>query len=268
MSGSSIRWLAQATHQDQAIARVGIEGDTLVAEWHGIGRLTSRRDGSDAAFTPAKNVDAVLEQKIRGGMAQLLLRSLQGKIGLHGAAVCVADRAVAFLGESGVGKSTLAAGMSQALGAHLLSDDAIALEHDPVWRVVPLERFHFLDEVASVTVNAGASTGRIPSGKLAVPSRSVAPGEVGLAALIHLRFEDCVPVLEPVDPVSALGFVVPQTVRFAIDDPKCHKIEFDRLVGLVQDVPMFDLVRPRRFAAFQTTIEMLRRAFFSESTPR
>jgi hypothetical protein len=59
---------------------------------------------------------------------------LQGVELLHASAVCLDDRAVAFLGPSGAGKTTVATQLV-ALGARLLTDDVLAVTADgaTVW---------------------------------------------------------------------------------------------------------------------------------------
>lgn len=63
---------------------------------------------------------------------------LRGKLVLHGSAVMVDDAAVAFLGDSGSGKSTFAAAM-HAQGAPFVADDHVVVDLTaaPVLRVLP-----------------------------------------------------------------------------------------------------------------------------------
>jgi serine kinase of HPr protein (carbohydrate metabolism regulator) len=56
-----------------------------------------------------------------------LALSRQGKLVLHGSAVDIGGQGVAFLGESGRGKSTLAASFATE-GTRFLTDDGLLLE--------------------------------------------------------------------------------------------------------------------------------------------
>lgn len=64
-----------------------------------------------------------------GGPVLAVALALRGRPPLHASAVATHAGAVAFAGPSGAGKTTLAA-MACAAGAHLLSDDTLALELD------------------------------------------------------------------------------------------------------------------------------------------
>lgn len=63
---------------------------------------------------------------VAGNLVSFLL-SMRGRCVLHGSSVAVDGRALAFVGASGMGKSTLAAQMCAA-GAELVTDDVLPLE--------------------------------------------------------------------------------------------------------------------------------------------
>lgn len=66
-----------------------------------------------------------------------LAMSRQRKLVLHGSAVDIGGFGVAFLGESGMGKSTLAASFAVA-GSHFLTDDGLWVDwKDGVCRILP-----------------------------------------------------------------------------------------------------------------------------------
>jgi hypothetical protein len=71
-------------------------------------------------------LDGVLPIVIPGTLTAFLL-AVAGRLVLHGSAVDIGDRAVAFVGVSGQGKSTMAA-LCCAAGATLVSDDLLPLE--------------------------------------------------------------------------------------------------------------------------------------------
>lgn len=72
--------------------------------------------------------DETVRDYVLGPAVGLALHQRQYLV-LHGSAVLVNGRAVAFLGSKGAGKSTMAAGLS-ALGCPLLTDDIVACHMD------------------------------------------------------------------------------------------------------------------------------------------
>src|SRR4051812_40864640 len=108
---SSVRWLAEYAEDGAVAFRIGRDGEELVAEWVGLARLTASRDRCQHRFEAEPGVDDAEVDKVRRGGANLLLRHLQGKLAIHGAAVARAGRAIILLGRSGQGKSTLAASL-------------------------------------------------------------------------------------------------------------------------------------------------------------
>lgn len=94
--------------------------------WDGIGKSIVR-SGREIVLEPAPGVDErTLRLYLLGALLPVVLYQ-RGFLVLHASAVEFNGRAVAFLGESGWGKSTLAAAL-QARGHRLLSDDVV-----PVW---------------------------------------------------------------------------------------------------------------------------------------
>lgn len=85
------------------------------------------RDGSRVYCWPCPSSDAEAVEHIMLNQVQPLALSRQGRLVLHGSAVEVEGGCVAFLGESGIGKSTLAASFA-ASGHPFLTDDGLLLD--------------------------------------------------------------------------------------------------------------------------------------------
>jgi hypothetical protein len=86
-----------------------------------------RWDAADARLTIGTNQNwAACEYPLTGVVMAVLL-ALSGRTVLHGAALAVNGRALVLLGDSGHGKSTLAAALI-ARGASLLTDDVVRLQ--------------------------------------------------------------------------------------------------------------------------------------------
>lgn len=87
-----------------------------------------RGEASSAAITE-------LDREILAGPALVLALAMRGTWCLHASAVMYGGEAIAFLGESGQGKSTLAAFLSLSAGWRLVADDILPVRIDPggVW---------------------------------------------------------------------------------------------------------------------------------------
>lgn len=238
---SDVRWLAEYREEGEVAFRIGRAGEELVAEWVGVVRLTVRRDGSGARFEVAPEAYGPDVEKVRRGSARLLLRHLAGELSLHGAAVGRAGRAVVLLGRSGQGKSTLGAYMCRARGVEFLADDAVALAEDQGrWSVEPLEEDHWLAPDAAAALGVGQGE----AWKLPVPPQRRG-GRSELAAAVELRYAEGAPRLARLSGLDAMHALVPQVVRFVLDEPELQRRELADLSRLVAAVPVFGLARPR-----------------------
>lgn len=87
------------------------------------------RAGCEITLAPIEGADAGNLRFLTLGVALGITLHMRGRLALHASAVVVNGRAVAFLGESGEGKSTLAARLLRR-GHTLLTDDVLALSSD------------------------------------------------------------------------------------------------------------------------------------------
>mgnify|MGYP001187651837 CR=1 FL=1 len=255
---TDVLWLADYSAQGEVMFRIGRRGDEVIAEWCDTARLVARRDGSAARLEAMPGVSEDDLEKIRSGSARLLVRHLEGRLALHGAVVADGDRAVALLGRSGQGKSTLAAALC-AEGSTLYSDDAIALDPvDTTFWVQPFERKHWLDAHARRALGDG-SDATDDDRKLALPAAVVGTEPARLVAIVELVFEDVPARLVRTMGLDAMASVVPQAVRFALDDGERHKRELEMLTRMVDAVPTYRLERRRDFALLPSAVRLVRR---------
>ena len=84
-------------------------------------------DGCTVHGFPAPGVPSPTVEHLYLNQVMPLALSRQGKLVLHGSAVDISGQGVAFLGESGRGKSTLAASFASG-GQRFLTDDALLLD--------------------------------------------------------------------------------------------------------------------------------------------
>lgn len=263
-----IRWLAEHQHMGVVAFRIGARGeDELVAEWRDTVRLVARRDGSAYSLEPFPNADPERVEKIQQGASRVLLRHLQGQLALHGAVVAAEDgcgrdqrrRAVALIGRSGQGKSTLAAALC-ASGATLLADDAIAMDSsgDGRWSVFPTETDHWLDADARRALGFSGME-EMREGKWATRAAFVGSEAIELVAVVELAFDAAEKAsLVRTRGLNALASLVPQTVRFALDDEERHKKELAMLSQLLTDVPTYRLERPRDLHRLNESVALIR----------
>lgn len=277
---SEVRWLAEHAAHGEVSFRIGRDGDDLIAEWIGLVRLVARRDGTASRLEIVAGADVRAVEKIERGSARLLLRHLEGRVALHGAAVVSGDRAVVLLGRSGDGKSTLAAWLCARAGATLFADDAVAIDEvfrDPHstdgvenrWVVLAAERDHWLDDAAQRAIGLcprAARDGTGSVGKIPVRSEHAGSGRARLHALVALAFTDvAAPRLTRLHGVEALAALVPQAVRFVLDEPALQRRELDELGALVETVPVFRLERARDLAQLDETGLLVEDVFFRET---
>ena len=227
-------WLAEHLEDGGVCFRVGRSGPDVVAEWIGLATLTARRDGTDVRLEFDPSADPRDVVKIQRGSAWLLVRHLQERFALHGAAVAVDGRGVVLLGRSGDGKSTLAAAMCRR-GAALLADDAVGLDYagEGAWRIVPNEVDHWLDPDARMALGASSSS----VGK--EPMRTIRPAEnaARLVAFVELGFAEGPPRVFRRDGIDAAASLVPQVARFILDEPERQRRELDLLHSIVRPHP-------------------------------
>lgn len=95
--------------------------------FHDLCDVAVSRDLKHVAVSPDPGCDGGMIQILVAGNVLALLLTITGLEVLHGSAVEIEGRTVAFLGHSGAGKSTLA-GEACAAGARLVSDDVVAIE--------------------------------------------------------------------------------------------------------------------------------------------
>lgn len=260
------RWVAEITVEGQVAFRIGRDGDTYVAEWLGLCELRSDRSGENVVFRAAPEADPNVIAKVRAGLADALVGHLRGETSLHASAVARDGRALAFLGRSGDGKSTLAAHLCQH-GFDLVADDVLRITpRAGALFATATEREHWLVPASRSALGLAQTT----AGKTAVSAPRVAHEEVRVTALVALVWDDAAsePRLERLRGQRAIAAVVPSWVRFVIDDPAEHVRELDRIEALLGGAPLFELRRRKDFATLALQAEVTERLMKSnKETP-
>lgn len=227
--------------------------------WRGIGTALIR-NGCDVIVEPEDGIsDVDLSPYINGSILAVLLHQ-RGSMVLHASAVTINGGAVAFLGEKGMGKSTLAAHL-QSRGHTLLTDDLVPIMF-VAGRAFAIPGFPRIrlwnDSVRSI----GVDPFNLPTVNSFVNKRSYRPG----------KFSN--------DPVALKRlYVLAEDGRIGIDDLKATESfveivrncylscyveatgqtteHFRNCAKLLQAVPVYRLRRPQDFEALPALSTMI-----------
>lgn len=183
-----------------------------------------------------------------------LVLSARGRQVYHASAVAIEGAAVAFLGESGRGKSTLAAAFAVA-GTPFLTDDGLVLEHEA-------GSFHALPSHPSIRLWADSERALVPAGAERAPEVEYTSKARFLAGAALNFCEQPVPLqrafflgdgsaqrlrIEPMRPQAAMLELVQNS--FILDYQAHARLgsHFEAAASLANQPIHFRLDYPRRF---------------------
>jgi hypothetical protein len=209
-------------------------------------------DGRTARCAPAPEGDP---RSFEANVLNFVLTAaltLQGEEPFHATVVRVDDRAVGLLGDSGTGKSTLAAFLL-AEGAELVTDDMLRIVYEAgepmAWRGPP--RLKLFDEQARLLLPAALRDAAFNpmSGKLLVETAASRDAGVPLSALFWL--DEASPVDETVSVrrvqgVEAIRILLASTLHRDHRPPDRIERQLRVLERLAKAVPLFAVAYPRR----------------------
>lgn len=237
--------------------------------WLSIGRTTSGYqfrfpdlatfdldpEGLDITVYPAEGTPERTLTHLYKTQVWPMLLAHRGTTVLHASAVEVDGAAVAFLGETGWGKSTLAASMAGA-GHPLVSDDVLPLHEDTDGRlaVTPTPDEHRLwGDSAEQVLPADRPRRKAAhySDKMSLEASTRSDREaLPLRRLYLLEAPDAAdgPVAVEAPPArEAVGFLLRQSFRLDTTDHARLAAELDRLADLTRRVPIRRLRYPRDY---------------------
>lgn len=194
--------------------------------------------------------------------------TLVGATILHGSGIEMGGGVVAFVGDSGRGKSTLACALVRR-GRNLVSDDALCLSRSKEgFRVTPgvpelrlrgrVDRL-FFPEVGthSPAFNKRRRRAHRFAGRRTLPLRAIcllSPVRSGKPVATH-----------PVGGSRALHELLGQTFRVELADPSHLARELSRLAELVDNVPILRLDVPRSLGTIDRVVAAIEERFESGS---
>lgn len=183
-----------------------------------------------------------------------LALSRQGKLVFHASAIEVQGVAIAFMGASGKGKSTLAASFATN-GSAFLTDDGLQVERSAgEWVVVPSQpSLRLWDDAQQALVGNDAtaaapleftSKGRFLAGKAL--QHCSEPRRLARICILGNGNSD-VPTLEGLPPAEALIELVRHSFLLDTEAPELLSTHFNELTALLSQVPCVRYDFPRSF---------------------
>jgi hypothetical protein len=220
------------------------DGQRIVLRYPGICVFTGDAQLRRICVTLEAGADAGLLTVLASGAVLAVHLMLAGELVLHASAVRVGDHAIAFVGASGMGKSTLATLYGQA-GYELIADDVLRV--GPAATAYPGGMETRLRQGASdLARGATGSVRKTADGRLALRLPSYTGMPLPLAGCIlpypsRSHDEAETRVLGPSQALRRLlGF--PRIVGWT--DPAWHATHFSGLADLVAHVPVIEAVVP------------------------
>ncbi len=244
--------------------------DGFLLRFPGLADFHVTEDGREAICVPVPGTPEDTCKHLYLNQVLPLMLGRQGKLVFHASAVALDRGAVAFLGESGRGKSTLAAAFA-TFGARFLSDDGMVLEEDGAWQVVPSHPSIRLREDSRQAL-IGADLEYVPgvcyAAKMRMPAQARLPHceqALPLRAAFFLGLGEVDAVsLEQLNGQEALVEWVRHAFVLDVDDRAGLAAHFAGVGQLVEAVPCWRLDYPRRFEA----LDRVRHAISEHATGR
>jgi len=221
-------------------------------------------DGHRILGRPVPGVPLATTQHLYLNQVLPLALSRQGKLVLHGSAVEIGEQAVAFIGASGRGKSTLAASFA-ATGMRFLTDDALVLQWtgDELMAVPSHPSIRLWEDSQEALASNGfdvapavdcTSKARLLAGP-ALPHCDLA------RPLRHLYFlgegRAFAPTIEPIKPAAALMQMVRNSFLLDIDESQVLAGHFEDISRIAKVAMHYQLDYPRRYKDLRFVREAL-----------
>ncbi len=181
-----------------------------------------------------------LDRQVILGPALVLALALRGMWCLHASAALFADRVFVFPGESGQGKSTLAAHLSNSLGWHLVADDILPVGIDTAGMTVwP----HYPQLKLPVAAQPGpALPESLPLHRICVLSSAA---------------QEAGPALQQLEHKQAVEVLLRHTAGTRMFSPKILGDHLSFCSRVARQVPVYQLIYPHRKDALPKVRELL-----------
>lgn len=218
---------------DRVCAEGYVGSQTWWMRWPGVATFRCDRAGQVEAFADAGiDPDRVLDLYERT-LQPLALQAL-GWEALHASAVHLGDGVVAFCGERGTGKSTIAYALA-ARGYRQAADDTLVFE--PAANTVEALVLPFVPrlrpEAAALLRPSGQNEGAIGSGSsTTVPLKAI---------VVLTRSEEITPVMSRLEGGAAFAAILAHAHCFDPDDPVTRRRVLEHYLEAAAAVPVYSL---------------------------
>lgn len=178
-----------------------------------------------------------------------LALSLKSERSFHASVVAKNDKAIAFLAESGRGKSTLAAHLSQE-GFHAISDDSLLIQENAGdYHAIPSYPAFRLwsDSYSTLNLKHTPSTDSNHGPKHVIFPEVFSQNPVTLKQIYIIAPESDQLSISRLGPSAAITELTKHLFRLAVTTPTSLRAEFSFLCDLIVKVPVYSLEYPRDF---------------------
>lgn len=211
-------------------------------------------DGCTVTAWPAPGVSQATVEHLHLNQVLPLALSRQGRLVLHASAVEIDGAGVAFIGESGRGKSTLAASFATT-GARFLTDDGLQLDwQGGLCRITPSHPSVRLWEdsqeaLISQAVALAPAVDFTPKARLLAGDGLAFCDQQQPLRRVYFLGDGTAPSLtiEPVRPAEALMELVKNSFLLDIEQKELLAWHFDEMVRLAELPIYYRLDYPRRY---------------------
>jgi len=231
-------------------------------------------DGLAVRCWPAPGIlDATVEHLYLNQVLPLAL-SRQGDLVFHAGAIETGDSAIAFMGESGRGKSTLTASFATA-GFRFLTDDALLLEkHDDSYRVLPSHAsVRLWGDSQQILVGDDAQLAPpvqyTPKARVLSGDRLAFCPEARTLRRIYFLGDGSAPAItfQRIKPAEALIELVKHSFLLDIEERDMLAAHFDELSSLASLPIYYRLDYPRRYEDLPAVRQAIIEHATEENTP-
>ena len=234
------------TKDGEVLAALHEAADSYVIHFMRLARFQVSRDCSMVRCTPFRSCSPALMRHLFLDQIMPLLLSLTGEYVMHASAVEHDGRAIAFVGESGAGKSTMAAAFGRAAGRILADDSVIVREIAGQFLASAPYASLRLWEDSAAALDLGRGQAGHRRGKRCFPRSaavSFADGPLPLAAicLLDRTGPGARATLSRMAAADALVTLVKSTFKFDSTDHAMLEREFRFLSHLLAAVPCYRL---------------------------
>jgi hypothetical protein len=250
---------------DKGIHFIG--SNKVLLNVHDIGKYLIS-DGNDVLIEPDPNANEEMIRLFLLGSALGILLHQRGILPLHGSGIVHKDKAVLFLGASGIGKSTLAETFRRK-GYEFLTDDVSALSFpsDASVKVFPAyPKINLTEEAAR---NFNIPTEGLPEAhpkhkKYSIPvADGFCPDAKSLARIyiLHRARDKNISLATP-SKIAAIPFLTHNTYRkHVIEKMGLQQRHLDQCAHLAKHYPVRLLSRPEDLSRLEELAEHLERDF-------